>query len=73
MVILNAFVIFADEAVWGGDKSAEGRLKAMITEGTNTINDKGRPEIQVRNYSRIFVASMRNGVCLWVRKIVVSL
>lgn len=55
--LLNAFVIFADEAVWGGDKSAEGRLKAMITEGTNTINDKGRPEIQVRNYSRIFVAS----------------
>ncbi|MFZ6754161.1 primase-helicase family protein [Undibacterium sp. Dicai25W] len=55
--LLNAFIIFADEAVWGGDKSAEGRLKAMITEGTNSINDKGRQEIQVKNFSRIFVAS----------------
>ena len=55
--LLNAFIIFADEAVWGGDKSAEGRLKAMITEDLNMINDKGRPAIQVKNYSRIFVAS----------------
>ncbi|MFZ6693830.1 primase-helicase family protein [Undibacterium sp. SXout20W] len=55
--LLNAFINFADEAVWGGDKSAEGRLKAMITEGTNSINDKGRQEIQVKNFSRIFVAS----------------
>lgn len=55
--LLNAFIIFADEAVWGGDKSAEGRLKALITENLNMINDKGRPAIQVKNFARIFVAS----------------
>lgn len=43
--LLNAFVIFADEAVWGGDKSAEGRLKAMITEGVNSINDKAMSKV----------------------------
>lgn len=55
--LLDAYIVFADEAVWGGDKTAEGVLKAMITEPEVMINDKYRTAIQVRNYKRLFVAS----------------
>lgn len=55
--LMDAFLVFADEAVWGGDKVAEGRLKAMITEPVISINAKGKDEIQVASYHRLFVAS----------------
>lgn len=55
--LMDAYVVFADEAVWGGDKVAEGRLKAMITEPVISIESKGKDIIQVASYHRLFVAS----------------
>lgn len=55
--MIDAFIVFSDEAVHNGDKAAEGRMKAMITESTLTVNAKGKDVISVRNYIRLFVAS----------------
>lgn len=60
--LMDAFIVFADEAVWGGDKTAEGRLKAMISESTMSINAKGKDEIYVDSYIRLFVASNEDWV-----------
>ena len=55
--LMDAFVVFADESVWGGDKQAEGRLKALITEEFVSIRALHKDEIQVRSYHRLFFAS----------------
>lgn len=49
--------MFADEAVWGGDKSAEGALKALITEPTLPIERKGRDAYIVKNVIHLMMAS----------------
>jgi hypothetical protein len=46
-----------DEAVWAGDKKAEGVLKALITEPSLPFTAKFRDTIMVENRLRIFVAS----------------
>ena len=58
----DKLVILADEAVWAGDKSAEGTLKAMVTEATRTIEFKGKDAIQIDNYSRVLAASNHDWV-----------
>lgn len=58
----DALVIFADEAVWAGDKSAEGTLKAMVTEPTRTVEFKGKDPIQIDNYTRVVAASNHDWV-----------
>jgi hypothetical protein len=58
----DALVIFADEAVWAGDKSAEGTLKAMVTEPTRTVEFKGKDAIQIDNYTRVVAASNHDWV-----------
>lgn len=55
--LVDAFIVFADEAVWGGDKVAEGQLKTMITERSTYINEKHKSAVSVQNYIRLFVAS----------------
>ncbi|WP_175849291.1 primase-helicase family protein [Burkholderia cepacia] len=53
----SAFILFADEAVWGGNSETEGILKAMIASPTTIINDKNRTAFETRNFKRIIVAS----------------
>jgi len=53
----DALLIYANEAIWGGDKSAEGILKAQITERFNYIEFKGKEAIKVRNFARLIVTS----------------
>lgn len=53
----NALCVFVDEAVWGGDKTAEGVLKGMVTEDLLTIEHKFQDAIQIRNHMRIIIAS----------------
>jgi hypothetical protein len=53
----DAVLVFADEAVWGGDKGAEGALKALITEPTLNIERKGRDAYAVKNVIHLIVAS----------------
>src|SRR6516162_6777133 len=36
----NRLLVCADEAVWAGDKQAEGMLKGMVTDRTLTIEPK---------------------------------
>lgn len=53
----NKFLVFLDECVWGGDKREEGKLKALITEETITINKKGKDQMVRQNCSIFYIAS----------------
>jgi len=50
-------LLFADEAFWAGDKSAEGKLKSMITEPTITIEMKGKDTYQTKNNLHMIFAT----------------
>jgi hypothetical protein len=50
-------LVFLDEAVWAGDKKAEGVLKALITEPRLSLEEKFKNPITVANALRIVVAS----------------
>lgn len=53
----DALVVFVDEAFWAGDKSAEGVLKALITEEQHMVESKFFDPIQVDNYTHIIISS----------------
>ena len=53
----EALVVFVDEAFWAGDKSAEGVLKALITEERHMVEAKGFDPIQVDNYTHYIISS----------------
>jgi hypothetical protein len=55
--IAKSCLVFLDEAVWAGDKKAEGVLKALITEDRLSLEAKFRDPITVANKLRIIVAS----------------
>ena len=55
--LMNRLVIHANEALWGGNKTEAGKLKAMITDPTFLIEQKGIDSIPISNYLRIFVSS----------------
>ena len=42
----NCLMLYADEAFWAGDKQGESTLKALITEATLTIEQKGVDAVQ---------------------------
>ena len=58
----DKLMIFADEAVWGGDKKAEGMLKGLITEPSIPIEMKGKDVFTVSNFSRIIISSNNDWV-----------
>jgi hypothetical protein len=51
--LMNRLVIHANEALWGGNKTEAGKLKAMITDRPS--EQKGVDSIPISNYLRIFV------------------
>ena len=53
----SCLLLQADEAVWAGDKTAEGRLKGLITAPTQMIENKGVDPIRVDNYVRLYMTS----------------
>ncbi|WP_045216945.1 DUF5906 domain-containing protein [Desulfonatronovibrio magnus] len=53
----DVILLFVDEGIWGGDKAAEGALKAMITEEHQVIEAKGKDAITVANHMNIMIAS----------------
>lgn len=55
--LAEGMIVFVDEAFWAGDKAAEGVLKALITEDRMMIEAKGVDAIQIKNHTRIFMAS----------------
>ncbi len=58
----QALILFADEAIWAGDRSAVGPLKALITEERQPIEIKGKDIFFVRNHVRLIIASNEDWV-----------
>lgn len=53
----RALLVFANEAIWGGDKAAEGRFKAIITDETIALEPKGKDAFAVANRRHLIIAS----------------
>jgi hypothetical protein len=53
----DACFLFADEAYWPGDKSAEGDFKRLITEPSLFIEGKGRDAVTSANKLHVMMAS----------------
>lgn len=58
----TCLLLQADEAVWAGDKAAEGRLKGLITSPIQQIEAKGVDPIRLRNYVRLIMTSNEDWV-----------
>lgn len=55
--MLACLLLQADEAVWAGDKEAEGRLKGLITSEAQMVEAKQLPAIRIPNYMRVLMTS----------------
>jgi len=53
----DVLLVYANEAVWGGNKAEVGALKAMITDPLQAIEQKSVDIIQVKNCKRLIVSS----------------
>ncbi len=53
----GCLILQADEAVWAGDKAAEGRLKGLITSSIQFIEVKGVDAVRFDNYVRLIMTS----------------
>lgn len=53
----NAILIYADEAIWDGNKKEVGLLKALITEKKLFIEGKGKDGYWIDNYKHLIVSS----------------
>ena len=53
----SCLLLQADEAVWAGDKAAEGRLKGLITAPVQQIEKKGVDPVPLPNYLRLVMTS----------------
>jgi hypothetical protein len=58
----DCIFLFADEALWAGDKEGEGQLKRMTTEDTLVIEGKGRDAVITPNRLHIMMASNEDWV-----------
>jgi len=50
-------LINLDEALWGGSKEDESKLKKLITDGTTQINKKNKECITMNNYSNYIIST----------------
>lgn len=53
----NAVLVYGNEALWGGDKTTLGKLKASITDPFCFIECKGKDLIKVKNFKHYIFAS----------------
>lgn len=58
--LANCLLLQLDEATWGGDHAAAGKLKDLITGEYQYIEYKGREPVKVRNYVRLLVTGNNN-------------
>lgn len=58
----SCLLLQADEAIWAGDKQAEGKLKGLITSETQMIESKGVDPIRLQNYLRVIMTSNEDWV-----------
>jgi len=52
-----AYLIHANEAIWGGSKKEAGAIKALITDPTIIIEGKGKDAVPVDNCRHLIVSS----------------
>jgi hypothetical protein len=57
-----AYLLCADEAVWGGNKQAEGTLKGMVTEESRIIEPKNFNAFPIRNFIRLIMTANKHWV-----------
>ncbi len=60
--LATSVLVFANEAVWGGDKQQEGSLKSLITDEDLPIERKYIPRFRVRNCCHLIMASNNDWV-----------
>ena len=53
----DAILVFVDEGLWAGDKTAEGILKGMVTEKYFMCEPKGKDAFPVKNHVHLIIAS----------------
>lgn len=58
----SCLLLQADEAVWAGDKNAEGRLKSLVTSDVQMIEAKGVDPIPMKNFVRLIMTSNEDWV-----------
>jgi hypothetical protein len=58
----SCLLLQAEEAVWAGDKAAEGRLKGLVTSRFQMIEQKGIDPIRLENYVRLIMTSNEDWV-----------
>lgn len=57
MHMATCLFLQADEAVWAGDKHAEGRLKGLVTSTQQMIESKGVDPVKLDNHLRLMMTS----------------
>jgi hypothetical protein len=55
--LADAIVLFADEALWPGNREGIGALKALITEKTIPLEYKGKDLVHVDNHVHLIIAT----------------
>lgn len=60
--LAHCLLLQVDEGFWAGDKSAEGRLKGLVTSRKQMIEHKGVDPIRVDNFVRLIFTSNENWV-----------
>ena len=58
----SCLLLQAEEAVWAGDKAAEGRLKGLVTSTFQMIEAKGIDPIRLDNHVRLIMTSNEDWV-----------
>lgn len=58
----SCLLLQAEEAVWAGDKAAEGRLKGLVTSKFQMIENKGIDPIRIDNFVRLLMTSNEDWV-----------
>lgn len=58
----SCLLLQAEEAVWAGDKAAEGRLKGLVTSRFQMIEAKGIDPIRLDNFVRLLMTSNEDWV-----------
>lgn len=58
----SCLLLQAEEAVWAGDKAAEGRLKGLVTSKFQMIEAKGIDPIRIDNHVRLMMTSNEDWV-----------
>jgi hypothetical protein len=55
--LADALFVFADEAVWAGDREADSTLKQLITDKRRLAESKGKDAVSVRNRVGLLMAA----------------